>query len=81
MLRLLNGQFPLWHILQILFEYCKYVYFNNHFSNIATAELAAETTCWEIERKLPLLVALPSSMVQPLCPTTEFRVSESTTWL
>jgi hypothetical protein len=28
-------------------------YFNIHYSNIATAELPAETTCREIERKLP----------------------------
>jgi hypothetical protein len=34
------------------FEYCKYVYFNIHYSNIATAEflvIFAESTCWEIE--------------------------------
>jgi hypothetical protein len=33
---------------------CKYVYFNIHDSNIATAEflvIQAETICWEIERK------------------------------
>jgi hypothetical protein len=30
MLKLVNGKFPLWHILQILFEYWKYVYFNIH---------------------------------------------------
>ncbi len=33
--RLLNGQFPLLHISQILFEYCKYVYLNIHDSIIA----------------------------------------------
>jgi hypothetical protein len=36
------------------FEYCKYVHFNIHDSNIATAEflvISAETACWEIERK------------------------------
>jgi hypothetical protein len=30
------------------------MYFNNHDSNIATAEflvILAETTCWEVERK------------------------------
>jgi hypothetical protein len=32
--KVLNGQFPLYHILQILFEYCKYVNFNIHDSNI-----------------------------------------------
>ena len=52
-LRVLNGQLPLRHILQILFEYCKYVYFNIHDSNSATAEflmISADTACWEIER-------------------------------
>ncbi len=42
------------HILQIPLEYCEYVYFNIHDSNIATAEflvISAETTCWEIHRK------------------------------
>jgi len=34
---LLNGQFPL-YILQILLEYCKYVYLNIHVLSIATAE-------------------------------------------
>jgi hypothetical protein len=61
----------LWNILQNLFEYCKYVDFNFHDSNIATAKflvISAETTCWEIEKiakfnedfYLPLYV--PSSM-------------------
>jgi hypothetical protein len=48
------GSFLLGHILQILVEYCKYVYFNIHDSNISTAEflvISAETACWEIERK------------------------------
>ncbi len=34
------------------FKYCKYVYFNIHYANIATAEflvISAESTCWEIE--------------------------------
>ncbi len=45
------GSFP--HILQILFQYSYYVYFNIHDSNIAPAEflvISAETTCWKIER-------------------------------
>jgi hypothetical protein len=38
----------------MLFEHCKYVYFNIHDSNIATAEflvISAETGCWEIEKE------------------------------
>jgi hypothetical protein len=36
------------------FEYCKYLYFYNHDSNIATDEffvISTETACWEIARK------------------------------
>jgi hypothetical protein len=50
--RLRNGQF-LTHSSNPL-KYCKYVFFNIHYSNIATADflvISAETTCWEIERK------------------------------
>jgi hypothetical protein len=68
MLRLLNGQFPLWPKLKILFEYCKYVYFNIQDSNIAEfLVISTETACWEIERKKPKFEVFYLLLYVPLC--------------
>ncbi len=75
---------PLWHILQILFEYCKYFNFNIFDLNIAlilpTAEflvILAEAVCWEIERKYSQIFNedfyLP--LYLPLCSTPSFPIN------
>jgi hypothetical protein len=53
-----------------LFEYCKYVYFNIHNSNIATAEflvISAETACWEIENSQSFNEDFYLPLYLPLC--------------